>query len=192
MHVLGGHRSAGRARHAPAKPAAHAPGIFRFGYFTRRWAFPVFGAAGHFDYPTGALLVCGDDGHGARFFGVLVHLGGIWMPGGLESPDRKLLIGAGAIALLLVAGTFALAPPARDRQAGVPSSYASSSGGALAAYLLLVNLHYDVHRWEQPPAQLENRGSNAVLVLAEPSDLPTNPERHALREFVRGGGRLLF
>ena len=114
------------------------------------------------------------------------------MPGGLEPSDRKLLIGAGAIALLLVAGTFALAPPARDRQSGVPSSYASSSGGALAAYLLLVNLHYDVHRWEQPPTQLENRGSNAVLVLAEPSDLPTNPERHALREFVRGGGRVLF
>ena len=30
------------------------------------------------------------------------------------------------------------------------------------------------------------------LVIAEPSDLPTDPERHALREFVRGGGRLLF
>ena len=103
------------------------------------------------------------------------------MPGGLEPSDRKLLIGAGAIALLLVAGTFALAPPARDQQSGVPSSYASSSGGALAAYLLLVNLHYDVHRWEEPPAQLENRGSNAVLILAEPSDLPTDPERHALR-----------
>ena len=114
------------------------------------------------------------------------------MPGGLAPSDRKLLIGAGAIALLLVAGTFALAPPARDRQSAVPSSYASSSGGALAAYLLLVNLHYDIHRWEEPPTQLENRGSNAVLVLAEPSDLPTDPERRALREFVRGGGRLLF
>jgi hypothetical protein len=62
----------------------------------------------------------------------------------------------------------------------------------LAAYLLLVNLHYDVHRWEEPPTQLENHGGNAVLVLAEPSDLPTAPERRALREFVNRGGRLLF
>jgi hypothetical protein len=31
-----------------------------------------------------------------------------------------------------------------------------------------------------------------VLVLAEPSESPTDPERHALREFVRGGGRVLF
>jgi len=114
------------------------------------------------------------------------------MPGGLEPSDRKLLWGAGVVAIVLAAGTFALAPPARDRQTGVPSSYASDSGGALAAYLLLVNLHYDVHRWEESPAQLEDRGGNAVLVLAEPSDLPTDPERQALREFVTGGGRLLF
>ncbi len=114
------------------------------------------------------------------------------MPGGLEPSDRKLLLGAGGVAILLAAGTFALAPPARDQQASVPSSYASNSGGALAAYLLLVNLHYGVHRWEESPAQLENRGSNTVLVLAEPSELPTDPERHALREFVQGGGRLLF
>ena len=114
------------------------------------------------------------------------------MPSGLEPSDRKLLLGAGAVAILLAAGTFVLAPPARNQQAGVPSSYASDSGGALAAYLLLVNLHYDVHRWEECPAQLEDRGNNAVLVLAEPSELPTDPERHALREFVKGGGRLLF
>jgi hypothetical protein len=114
------------------------------------------------------------------------------MPGGLEPSDRKLLLAAGAVAILLAAGTFALAPPARDQQAAAPSSYASNSGGALAAYLLLLNLHYDVHRWEESPAQLEGRGNNALLVLAEPSELPTDPERHALREFVNGGGRLLF
>ena len=114
------------------------------------------------------------------------------MPGGLEPSDHKLLWGAGAVAILLAAGTLALAPPARDQQTGVPSSYASDSGGALAAYLLLVNLHFDVHRWEESPAQLGDRGNNAVLVLAEPSELPTDPERQALRAFVAGGGRLLF
>ena len=114
------------------------------------------------------------------------------MPGGLEASDRKLLLGAGAVAILLAVGMFALAPPARDQQGSVPSSYVSKSGGALAAYLLLVNLHFDVHRWEEPPARLEDLGRNAVLVIAEPSELPTDPERRALREFVNGGGRLLF
>ena len=176
MHVLGGHRPAGRARHASAKPAAHAPGIFGSGFYFTQWgAVPVCGAAGRSDYSTGALLVCRNDGHRARFFDLLVHVGGVWMPGGLEPSDRKLLLGAGAITLLLAAGTFALAPPARDQQSPVPSSYASGSGGALAAYLLLVNLHYDVQRWEEPPTQLGDRGSNAVLVLAEPSELPTEP-----------------
>ena len=153
---------------------------------------PIFRAARGSHQAVGALLVCRSAGFGARLCGVLVRLGGHWMPGGLEASDRKLLLGAGAVAILLVAGTFALAPPARSQQTGVPSSYASDSGGALAAYLLLVNLHYEVHRWEESPANLKDRGSSAVLVLAEPSDLPTDPERQALRAFVTGGGRLLF
>lgn len=114
------------------------------------------------------------------------------MPGGLEASDRKLLLSAGAVAIVLAAGMFTFAPPARDQQASAPSSYAANSGGALAAYLLLANLHFDVHRWEEAPAELADRGRNAILVLAQPSELPTDPERHALREFVTGGGRLLF
>jgi hypothetical protein len=113
------------------------------------------------------------------------------LQGELSRADRRLLIGAGALAILVAAATIAFAP-ANGLESTVPSSYDSGSGGARAAYLLLEQLRYPVRRWEESPLRLRATGSHAVLILAEPTDLPENAERTALLRFVRNGGRVLF
>jgi hypothetical protein len=114
------------------------------------------------------------------------------MPGAITSADRKLLLGAAAVALVLMAGTVVIGPGERKSESSVPSSYSPDSGGALAAYLLLEDLHYDVHRSEESPAALDGHGRGAVLIIAEPTEEPSNRERESLRAFVQGGGRILF
>jgi hypothetical protein len=98
----------------------------------------------------------------------------------------RLAVWAGA--LLLVAGIVFTAPPAPETSP-VPSIYASGSGGARAAYLLLRDLHFDVRAWEEPPAALP---SPVVLILAEPSEPPSKADVASLRKFVEAGGRVLF
>lgn len=114
------------------------------------------------------------------------------MPGEITPADRKLLWGAGLIGLVLVAGTVAFAPAEATRGLEVPSSYSSGAGGARAAYLLLLDLGYRVRRWENPPAGLASEARRAMLIIAEPTVMPTAHERRAIVEFVRAGGRLLF
>jgi Domain of unknown function (DUF4350) len=98
----------------------------------------------------------------------------------------RLVVWAGA--LLLIAGIVLTAPPAPETSP-VPSIYASGSGGARAAYLLLRDLHFDVRAWEQSPAALPTPG---VLILAEPSEPPSKADVASLRRFVEAGGRVLF
>jgi len=98
----------------------------------------------------------------------------------------RLVVWAGA--LVLVAGIVVTAPPAPENSP-VPSIYASGSGGARAAFLLLRDLHFDVRAWEQAPASLS---TPAVLILAEPSESPSKADVASLRKFVEAGGRVLF
>jgi hypothetical protein len=114
------------------------------------------------------------------------------MPSGLNAADRKLLWGAGGATILMLAATAAFAPPAAEQGEAVPSSYSSASGGALAAYLLLEDLRYSVRRWEEPPGELPEPGRGTVLILAEPTQMPSKGESEALRRFLRSGGRILF
>lgn len=114
------------------------------------------------------------------------------MPDGLNSSDRRLLGGAGVVVLLLLAGSLAYAPNTPEEESPVPSTYSSTSGGARAAYLLLEDLGYDEHRWEEPPAGLAELGRGALLILAAPTDKPTMPEMESLWSFVSNGGRVLF
>lgn len=114
------------------------------------------------------------------------------MPAGLNAADRKLLWGAGGAMILMLAATAAFAPPEAEQGEAVPSSYSSASGGALAAYLLLSDLRYPVRRWEEPPGELPDPGRGALLILAEPTQMPSKGESEALRRFLRSGGRILF
>ncbi len=111
------------------------------------------------------------------------------MQTGLSRTDRRLMWGFGAASLLIAIGMVVLTPAEREESSPVPSSYSADSGGALAAYLLLVDLRYPVHRWEDAPAALPGSG---LLILAEPTEKPTARERAALSEFVQNGGRILF
>ena len=113
------------------------------------------------------------------------------MPARIASSDRKiLLIGGGLLALMLTASAI-LAPPA-EVNSPIPSTYSGQSGGAEAAYLLLSQLHYPVRRWESSPTELGANPANALLILAEPSQLPSKGERRALEDFVKRGGHVLF
>lgn len=114
------------------------------------------------------------------------------MPVGIESADRKLLIIAGALLLLMFGAIVALAPPNEEFSSPVPSSFSTESAGAGAAYRLLSRLHYPVRRWEDPPTELPSNGENALFILAEPTQTPTEKERDAVQHFVRNGGRVLF
>ena len=103
--------------------------------------------------------------------------------------NRRFAWAAWACAVVLLAGIVVTAPPAPE-YAPIPSIYASGSGGARAAYLLLRDLHFDVRAWEEPPTALPT--TPAVLILAEPSEPPSNKDVASLRKFVDAGGRILF
>jgi hypothetical protein len=105
--------------------------------------------------------------------------------------NRRFVWAVWACALVLVAGIIVTAPPAPE-YAPVPSIYASGSGGARAAYLLLRDLQFDVRAWEEPPAGLTALTLPAVLILAEPSESPSKADVASLRKFVEAGGRVLF
>ena len=112
----------------------------------------------------------------------------------LDSADRKLLLAAGALLLLLMAAIAFESPAGQTNPEGdaVPSTYYSSPGGALAAYLLLQQMHYNVQRWERSPVELPDNPAGSILILAEPEELPSAEEGRALQSFVENGGQVLF
>jgi hypothetical protein len=114
------------------------------------------------------------------------------MPIGLEASDRKLLAASGAVLLVLVVATALLSPPGDTESSEVPSTYSGQSAGAEAAYLLLSRLNYPVSRWEESPTELPSPPGDAVLILANPAESPSKPERDAIVEFVKNGGRVIF
>lgn len=114
------------------------------------------------------------------------------MPVALDPGDRKLLLIAGAVMLVLVAAIAFVTPSDVTDNETVPSIYSAASGGARAAYLLLKELHRNVQPWEHPPTELPGDSDNTVLILASPTETPSEPERKALLEFVQSGGRILF
>ena len=114
------------------------------------------------------------------------------MPTTLDLADRKLLLAAGAVLLLLVGAIAFETPNAETPGQSIPSTYSSSPGGSLAAYLLLQKLHHNVQRWERSPIELPPDSAGSILILADPSDSPSAEEHGALQSFVEGGGQVLF
>jgi hypothetical protein len=113
------------------------------------------------------------------------------MPVSLDRSDRKILIGATVILLLLVGATAVLSPP-EAAPAPESSSYSPAGIGAKAAYELIGELGYQVQRWTQPLPELPDFAENTVLVLSQPLAAASNSESDALERFVRRGGRLVF
>jgi hypothetical protein len=112
------------------------------------------------------------------------------MPFALSSGDRKLLISAVVmlVILILVASVFA---PQNPASVSYPSSYSAASDGAKATFVLLQELGYNVERWEDSPTALPKDPRGMVLILADPFGAATPEERHALNRFLLDGGRVL-
>jgi hypothetical protein len=110
----------------------------------------------------------------------------------LDRADRKLLIGALALMVLLVAATATIAPP-EAAQAPSASSYSAGTTGSKATYLLLGELGYKVERWSQPLTELPEPAEGVTLILADPfSGAPGKEDSESLMRFVRRGGKVLF
>lgn len=113
------------------------------------------------------------------------------MPQALDAGDRKLLIGAGLLLVVLLVAAALFSPPQIAGTTSITSSYSQSWNGAKAAFLLLQNLGYNVQRWERSPVEIEGDAANEVLILAEPLQAPSEDERFAIRNFLANGGRVL-
>src|ERR1700676_4645554 len=113
------------------------------------------------------------------------------MPNRLDAGDRKLLIGAGVLLVLLVISGALLSPRRSEGSSAYPSSYSSNWDGAKGAYLLLQDLGYRVIRWDESPTELKGDPSKEVLILAEPLQTSSPEEKQAIREFLDKGGRIL-
>ena len=114
------------------------------------------------------------------------------MSSGIAASDRKILLIGGGLLLLMLIASVVLAPPGDELNSPIPSTYSARSGGAEAAYLLLLQLHYSVRRWENPPTELLASPKTSLLILAEPFQPPSERERKALTAFVNDGGHVLF
>jgi len=111
------------------------------------------------------------------------------MPLSIDPRDRKLLLGASVVFVLLIAGVVFLGgDPGEKRE--TPSSYSTASGGAKAAYLLLEQSGYQVRRWERSLVDLP-KTAGTTLILADPLEAPTREERESLKNFLSEGGRII-
>jgi len=112
------------------------------------------------------------------------------MPFAISSGDRKLLISAAVmlVILIVVASVFV---PQNPASVSYPSSYSAASDGAKATFLLLQEMGYNVERWEDSPTALPKDPRGMVLILADPFGGATPEERHALNRFLLDGGRVL-
>jgi hypothetical protein len=114
------------------------------------------------------------------------------MPAPIAAEDRKILLIAGAVLVVLTAGLAFLGGDPKEQGTPIPSTYSANPGGARAAYLLLQELHYKVSRWERSPTELPTDEGDAVLILADPLEPPTKEEIAALRDFVEEGGQVIL
>jgi Domain of unknown function (DUF4350) len=114
------------------------------------------------------------------------------MPTGIAPSDRKLLIIGGTMLVVFLLAGAILSPPKDQFNSPVPSTYSAQSGGAEAAYRLLGKLHYPVSRWENSPTELNADGRAILLILAAPTQPPSEKERTSLADFVVQGGHVLF
>jgi len=111
------------------------------------------------------------------------------MPLKVDPKDRKLLLAAACVFVLLIAGAVMFGG-AGGLKAEIPSSYSTASGGAKAAYLLLAGDGYKVQRWERPLYQLP-QATGKTLILADPFEAPTRQDRERLKAFLSEGGRVI-
>jgi Domain of unknown function (DUF4350) len=113
------------------------------------------------------------------------------MPASWRTSDLTVLAVAGAATVLLTAASFVAAPPSSlPRDDG--SSYAAHADGGRAAFLLLQRLGYTIERSFEPLSSLSRRqAATTAVVIASPSQPPSDRDAKALVAFVESGGLVL-
>lgn len=71
------------------------------------------------------------------------------MPAFLDPGDRRLVVGAVTVMLVLLGVTYVLRPVPSQQAIGSPSSYSADWLGTKGAYLLLQQAGYRVERWSR-------------------------------------------
>ena len=112
------------------------------------------------------------------------------MPFAVSGGDRKLLISAGVVLVVLMVLTGLFTQP-EPMSTAYPSSYSAASDGAKATFVTLKELGYNVERWEDSPTELPKQPAGVVLILADPFGRATSEEQLALSHFLLDGGRVL-
>jgi hypothetical protein len=111
------------------------------------------------------------------------------MPLNLSREDRRLVIVATSLFVVCSLLAIFLTPGESDAQ--FATTYSTAPQGAKAAYLLLRESGYRIDRWEHPPAELADP-QNALLIIADPLDVPSQADRDALEKFLSDGGQVLL
>ena len=111
------------------------------------------------------------------------------MPLNIDARDRKLLLGALVVFILLIVGVVVFGGQ-QGEKVEIPSSYSTASGGAKAGYLLLAQSGYDVQRWARPLTDLP-KSADTTLILADPEEAPTHDESESIKSFLYRGGRII-
>ena len=110
----------------------------------------------------------------------------------IDPADRKLLLATAAVLIVLTAAVAFVSPPPTEQGPSIPSIFSTSADGARAAYVLLQQLGRNVQPWKRSPTELPDNPENALLILADPIQLPGESEKKALAKFVEHGGSVLF
>jgi hypothetical protein len=114
-----------------------------------------------------------------------------WFLPSLDSKDRKLLVWAVSVALVLAVATGLLLPNSDNDDNRLPSTYLSGKHGALAAYEMLERAGYPIERWERPLGELAAQaGPQTVVIFAEPFTREQG-DMKAVRQILEKGGRVL-
>jgi len=111
------------------------------------------------------------------------------MPLNLSPEDRRLLIVASVVFVASTLLAIILSPAESD--AKLATSYSAAPEGAKAAYLLLRESGYQVERWARPPAEIQDP-ANTLLIIADPTVLPTDADKDGLGRFLSAGGEVVL
>ncbi len=111
------------------------------------------------------------------------------MPVHLNPGDRKILLVAASVFVLMIGAALLLARGTSSDE-DIPSVYSAASGGCKAAFLLLLESGYQVQTWEQPLRELPD-GKGKTLILVQPATFPAREEKQKLELFLKSGGRLI-
>jgi hypothetical protein len=121
----------------------------------------------------------------------MIPLAADWI-GNIDSRDRKLLIGCGALVAILIV-TLAVFAPSRQRDEDpTPYSYSTSEHGAKAAFELLIKSGYKVERQNAPLSEIIDRiDEHTTLVIAEPYMQDILDTRATVEQALAHGARVL-